>query len=65
MVTHPYFAVSNTMGTFEIANVPPGTYTIQAWQERYGPLTQKVTVKAGATSTVNFMYTGSERPPQV
>jgi hypothetical protein len=62
VVTNPYFAVSNTMGTFEIANVPPGTYTIQAWQERYGPLTQKVIVKAGATSTVNFVYSGSEKP---
>ena len=58
VVTNPYFAVSNTMGTFEIANVPPGTYTIQAWQERYGPVMQKVTVKAGATSTVDFRYTG-------
>ena len=29
VVSHPYFAVSGTGGTFEIANVPVGTYTIQ------------------------------------
>ena len=27
---HPYFAVSAKDGTFKIANVPPGKYTIQA-----------------------------------
>ena len=62
VVTNPYFSVSNQAGTFEIANVPPGTYTIQAWHERYGPLTQPVRVKAGATTTVDFTYMGTEKP---
>ena len=62
IVTNPYFAVSNTMGTFEITNVPPGTYTIQAWHERYGPVMKTVTVKAGAVTTVDFSYTGNEKP---
>ena len=34
VVTNPYFAVSNAAGTFEIDNVPPGTYTVQAWHEQ-------------------------------
>jgi hypothetical protein len=63
VVSNPYFAVSNKAGTFEIANVPPGTYTIIAWQERYGPVMKTVTVKAGATATVDFAYTGKEKPP--
>jgi plastocyanin len=62
IVTNPYFAVSSTMGNFEIARVPPGTYTIQAWHERYGPVMKTVTVKAGAVATVDFTYTGSEKP---
>jgi len=61
VVNHPYFAVTNQMGTFEIDNVPPGTYTIQAWQEKYGPVTQKVTVKAGAAATADFMYDSGEK----
>ena len=61
VVSHPYFAVSHDAGIFEIDNVPAGTYTIQAWHEQYGPLTQTVRVKAGAPTTVDFSYTGSEK----
>ncbi len=63
VVPHPYFAVTNQAGAFEIDNVPPGTYMITAWQERYGPQTQKVQVKAGATATVEFTYTSTEKSP--
>src|SRR5438093_4406161 len=48
IVTNPYFAVSDTAGTFQIDKVPPGAYTIQAWQERYGFVSKMVTVRAGA-----------------
>jgi len=63
VVSHPYFAVSSTAGTFEIAGVPAGTHTIQAWHERYGMLTQRVRVQASTTNTVDFAYTGTEPPP--
>jgi len=63
VVSHPYFAVSGEDGTFELVGVPPGTYTIRTWHERFGPLTQTVSVTAGAATTVDFGYTGSERPP--
>ena len=61
IVSNPYFAVTADAGNFEIANVPPGSYTIRAWHERYGPVTRKVTVRAGATATINFSYTGESR----
>ena len=61
VVPHPYFAVTGEDGTFTLKNVPPGTYTLQAWQEKYGALQQKVTVKPGAAVTVNFTYTGTEK----
>jgi plastocyanin len=63
VVNHPYFAVSSTAGTFSIANVPPGTYTVQAWHERYGVTASRVRVLAGAASTLDFTYSGSEKPP--
>lgn len=56
IVANPYFAVSNDKGTFEIANVPPGSYTLEAWHEKYGPVTKSVAVRAGATTTVDFSY---------
>ena len=62
VVTNPYFAVSDTMGTFTIDKVPPGTYMLQAWHERFGMLTKPVTVKAGGVFTVDFTYTGNEKP---
>ena len=61
VVTNPYFAVSDTTGTFQIDKVPAGTYTLQAWHERFGALTKTITVKAGAATTVEFTYTGSEK----
>jgi hypothetical protein len=34
MVTpHPYYAVTDESGQFELTNVPPGTYEIIAWHE--------------------------------
>jgi plastocyanin len=62
VVNHPYFAVSDEGGAFTIAGVPAGTHTIQIWHERYGPLSEHVTVKAGETTTVDFGYTGTEKP---
>ena len=61
VVTHPYFAVTDATGAFTIANVPAGKHTLQVWHERYGPLTQTVEVKAGATTTADFSYTGNEK----
>lgn len=60
--THPYFAVSNSDGAYSIANVPAGRYTIRAWHEVYGWMPQMVEVKPSATTTVDFAYTGNERP---
>ena len=63
VVSHPYFAVSDVSGAFRITNVPAGSYTIHAWHERYGPVSQKVLVKPGAPARVEFAYSGSEKPP--
>ena len=61
VVTNPYFAVSDTTGTFQIDKVPAGTYTLQAWHERFGPTMKTVTVKAGAVTSIDFTYTGNEK----
>ncbi len=53
---HPYFAVSDKNGSFEIKGLPPGSYTITAWQEKLGTQIQKVTVAAGRAETVNFTF---------
>ena len=32
---HPYFAVTNDTGHYKIDNIPPGTYEVIAWQEKF------------------------------
>jgi len=56
ILDHPYFAVSGADGKFEIANLPPGTYTIEAWHERAGTQTQMVTVGEKETKDVSFTF---------
>ena len=61
VVPHAFADVTDDTGTFTLAHVPPGRYTIQAWHERYGKLSKTVEVTAGGTATINFDYTGKEK----
>ncbi len=54
VVKGPY-AVSDESGSFNL-NVPPGNYTLTAWQEVYGTQIQTVTIAAGKPVTVNFTF---------
>ncbi|MEE9271002.1 MAG: carboxypeptidase regulatory-like domain-containing protein [Candidatus Krumholzibacteria bacterium] len=53
---HPFHAVSDARGHFEIANVPPGTYTLEAWHERFGVQNTEVVVQAERTAKVDLTY---------
>jgi plastocyanin len=53
---HPYFAVTSKDGSFTIANLPPGTYTIQVWHEKLGTATQTITVGANETKAIDFVF---------
>jgi len=55
VTANPYYAKSDTGGHYTIRNVPPGTYTLQAWQERLGTESQRITVRPGMTTTANFV----------
>jgi len=46
LVDHPFHAVTDANGNFKIANVPPGTYTVEAYHRKAGKSTQQVTVAA-------------------
>jgi hypothetical protein len=54
--SHPYFDVTSKKGTFELKNLPPGTYTIEAWQEKYGTQGQTVTLAAKGTKSISFAF---------
>jgi plastocyanin len=53
---HPYFAVTDKNGSFDLKDLPPGTYTITVWQEKLGSQNQKVTVGAGESKTLDFSF---------
>jgi plastocyanin len=50
VVSTSYFAVTDKEGSFEIKDVPQGTYTLKTWSEDGKPTTQAITVAAGPTN---------------
>jgi len=58
VVDNPYFAVTKQDGSFSIAGLPPGTYTIGVWQESLGTQEQEVTVAPHAASLLNITFKG-------
>ncbi len=55
----PYYAVTNEGGQFEIGNLPPGTYTVEAWQEKYGVEDETVTVAPKQSQQISFTFKAS------
>jgi plastocyanin len=58
VLPHPFFAVTGDDGSFKIAGLPPGTYTLEAWHEKLGTQTTKVAIAAGEVRTVSFAFRG-------
>ena len=56
VVDHPYYATTDENGKFELKGLPPGTYTIEAWHEKLGPMTQSVTLGSKESKDVNFTF---------
>jgi hypothetical protein len=56
VLKNPYFAVTGRDGGFELKSLPPGSYTIEAWHEKLGTSTQKITVGESETRTVEFVF---------
>lgn len=53
---HPFFSVTGTDGNFTIANLPAGTYEIEAWHERLPAQTATITVGDGEAATHDFTF---------
>ena len=63
---HGDFAVTGEDGTFQIPDLPPGEYVINAWHEKFGQTETPVIVgQDGATDVVfNFTATGDKSGTQ-
>jgi len=58
VLDNPYFAVSKEDGSYTLPNLPPGTYTIEAWQENLGTLERQITVAPHSNTPVNLTFKG-------
>jgi plastocyanin len=56
VLNHPFYDVSGPGGAFDIQNLPPGTYTIEAWHEKLGTQTQTVTIGPKETKELAFTF---------
>lgn len=56
VLDHPYFGVTTDSGAFAIDTIPPGDYTVAAWHETLGELTEKITLMPGAVREVEFSF---------
>ena len=56
VLDHPYFGTTAADGKVVLANLPPGTYTIEAWHEALGTRTQQVTIAAKESRDVSFTF---------
>ena len=56
VVDNPYAVVTGADGSFSLADVPAGTYTVEVWHGELRTQTQTVTVDAGGTATVEVEF---------
>ncbi len=50
----PYVAVTDASGSFKIADLPPGDYDVELWQEKLGKVMQKASIKPKEETQVGW-----------
>ena len=53
---NPFHAVTGDDGKFTLEAVPPGSYTVEAWHEKYGTVTKEITVAEGKPVDLNLEF---------
>lgn len=59
---HPYVAVTDAKGNFEIKDLLPGKYTVRFWHEGFEESTKEIEVKAGKASELNMTFSKVTEP---
>jgi hypothetical protein len=54
---HPYVAITDASGSFEIKDLPPGKYKVRIWHEGFKEVTKDVDVSAGKASDLSVTLT--------
>ena len=63
-VQNPYYFKTDKDGNFNIGDIPPGEYVVNAWHYLMKPQKKKIKIAAGETIDLNFEFDGDkvERP---
>ena len=56
VLTTSHYAVTGEDGAFSLQGLPPGKYTVTAWQEQFGTQSQDVTITGTETKTINLVF---------
>jgi hypothetical protein len=56
VLQNPYFATTESDGSYRIASLPAGTYDLVAWHENGGRKQQKITVQGAQETVVDFNF---------
>ena len=59
---HPWFAIPDEQGEFDLSGVPPGMHQITAWHERLGETTLPLRVEPGHAATIDFVLPVPAQP---
>ena len=59
VLAHPYFAVTDASGRFELKRLPPGEYALAAWHEKFGERLERVRVGPSETKEIRLTFTGA------
>jgi plastocyanin len=54
VLQNAHYAEVAADGSYTLADVPPGSYTLVAWSAKHEPQKQAIEVKAGATAKASF-----------
>jgi uncharacterized membrane protein/plastocyanin len=58
VLDHPYYAVTDSRGVFNLPMLPVGKYTLEAWHEVFGTQTQDIVIHDEGVKDVQFTYKG-------
>ncbi|MEZ5353508.1 MAG: carboxypeptidase regulatory-like domain-containing protein [Bryobacteraceae bacterium] len=58
VLDHPYFSTVRGDGSFELRDLPPGDYVVEAWHERYPAQEKKISVTPSGAIAADFTFQG-------
>ena len=54
IIEHPYYAVTDTKGNFQLENIPPDKYTLKVWHETLKEITQQIHILPRDVRQINI-----------